>query len=115
MVPSKFELFLHDKHQYSLMKMMYENEEVKQNDFYGYPYRNHDIIRKKLDFLEENDLAIHEIHECEESRRTACHWKLTDKGRKLFQAMRLAEEIFNGEERIDDTSLMSDLRRANPL
>lgn len=101
---SKFELFLRDKHQYKFMKLMYENEEVKQNDFFGCPYRNHDIIRKKLNFLEENELAMHVIRECDGSRRMACHWKLTDKGRKVFQTMRLLEEIFNGEEDLDGPS-----------
>lgn len=104
MVSSEFERFLQDKHQYNIMKLMFENDEVKQNDFYGNPYRNHDIIRKKLDFLEENNLATHEIHECKESKRTACHCRLTDKGRRVFVAIRVLEETFNEEEDIDDTT-----------
>ena len=30
MVSSEFERFLQDKHQYNIMKLMFENDEVKQ-------------------------------------------------------------------------------------
>lgn len=94
MVSSEFERFLQDKHQYNIMKLMFENDEVKQNDFYGNPCRNHDIIRNsrmpdKLNVLEKAGL----IHQVQDGRSTRLY--ITSKGLEVAKYLFEIEDILH--------------------
>lgn len=102
---TKFTELLTEKHGYVILAYLLEHGETKQSDFHGIICRNYRVIKRKLKFLKDFDLVTDRLRECEDSRHLACHWSLTDRGRKVSEQLVIAEEIFEGHMDLETDSI----------
>ena len=102
MTKKDFVMFLETKYNYSIVDYMYRNGEIKQNALFRELNCNHEILRKKLNSLEQLQLVTQDTRRCSDSNHVATFWKLTSKGMRVGKALNLAARTFDGEIDLED-------------
>ena len=94
-----------EKYGYVILAYLLVHGETKQNDFYGMISRNHQVILRKMEFLEGYGLVTSRMRECEDSRHMARYWTLTTKGRVMSEQLAVAEKILDGNFDLETNSM----------
>ncbi len=102
---TKFTDLITERHGYVILAYLLVHGETKQNDFYGIISRNHQLILRKLEFLEGYGLVTDRMRKCEDSHHMARHWMLTAKGRVLSEQLAVAEKILDGNFDLETDSM----------
>lgn len=94
-----------EKYGYVILAYLLVHGETKQNDFYGMIGRNHQLILKKLEFLEGYGLVTDRMMRCEGTHHMARYWTLTPKGKDLSEHLTAAEKILDGDFDLETNSM----------